>query len=141
MEYLKVLINSMERRFLLDIPEFAKVKGNIKCQKRHMIKILTLINVSTQYEIKQFYKESFMSVRDCEGDECNLSFSLDIMMFYVSRMKLYNIGFDFIPIRCVPCGKITLKKCGCCKRSYYCSRECQVEDWKEHKLECKYSKN
>eukprot|EP01118_Nematostelium_gracile_P007833 TRINITY_DN2571_c0_g1_i2.p1 TRINITY_DN2571_c0_g1~~TRINITY_DN2571_c0_g1_i2.p1 ORF type:complete len:349 (-),score=61.29 TRINITY_DN2571_c0_g1_i2:62-1108(-) len=30
-----------------------------------------------------------------------------------------------------------LLKCQACKSVYYCGRECQVKDWKEHKTECK----
>jgi hypothetical protein len=29
------------------------------------------------------------------------------------------------------------KKCGGCKQVYYCSAECQKNDWKEHKSACK----
>jgi len=34
-------------------------------------------------------------------------------------------------------GKPRYQKCGKCKVKYYCSRECQVGDWKEHKKLCK----
>ena len=36
------------------------------------------------------------------------------------------------------CGKVCegLKKCGQCNIKYYCSRECQVKDWKFHKKNC-----
>lgn len=37
---------------------------------------------------------------------------------------------------CNKCGKDAIKKCGRCKSVYYCSRECQVEDWKTHKPIC-----
>ncbi|KAL6301392.1 hypothetical protein BKA93DRAFT_738905, partial [Sparassis latifolia] len=30
-----------------------------------------------------------------------------------------------------------LKRCGACKKTYYCSPECQKEDWKQHKKDCK----
>jgi ankyrin repeat protein len=36
----------------------------------------------------------------------------------------------------VPSGKLSL--CGKCKAVSYCSRECQLEDWREHKLVCKH---
>jgi hypothetical protein len=29
-----------------------------------------------------------------------------------------------------------LKKCGRCKRSHYCSRDCQAEHWAKHKTVC-----
>jgi hypothetical protein len=32
---------------------------------------------------------------------------------------------------------LTLFKCGGCRSVYYCSRECQHKDWKEHKKSCK----
>lgn len=37
---------------------------------------------------------------------------------------------------CNKCGKEAVKKCGRCKSVYYCSRECQVDDWKSHKPIC-----
>ena len=39
---------------------------------------------------------------------------------------------------CVGCGKknAELKRCGRCKEIKYCSRECQVNDWRMHKLAC-----
>jgi len=31
------------------------------------------------------------------------------------------------------------KRCGACKNAFYCSKECQNEDWQNHKKNC--SKN
>ncbi|KAI6115966.1 hypothetical protein F5141DRAFT_1266072 [Pisolithus sp. B1] len=40
--------------------------------------------------------------------------------------------------RCAACGKgdTPLSKCGRCKTNKYCSRDCQVKDWKTHKKNC-----
>jgi len=38
---------------------------------------------------------------------------------------------------CFNCGsRENLKKCSKCQNTYYCSKECQVSDWKEHKKTC-----
>jgi hypothetical protein len=34
------------------------------------------------------------------------------------------------------CNEIGLNACAACLHEYYCSRECQVEDWKDHKKLC-----
>jgi hypothetical protein len=34
-------------------------------------------------------------------------------------------------------GGASLMKCSTCKATYYCGRECQVADWKSHKIMCK----
>ena len=43
---------------------------------------------------------------------------------------------------CFTCKKkfFELKKCGNCLSILYCSKECQRNDWKRHKLECKEKK-
>jgi hypothetical protein len=38
---------------------------------------------------------------------------------------------------CTACGKESTAKCGGCKKSYYCSGNCQKADWSSHKLTCK----
>lgn len=37
---------------------------------------------------------------------------------------------------CETCGKKTHIRCSSCKKSYYCSRECQIAGWKLHKHAC-----
>jgi hypothetical protein len=42
------------------------------------------------------------------------------------------------PDVCRNCGKSgQLRQCGNCKQVKYCNRNCQKEDWKEHKKNCK----
>ncbi|CAF0769184.1 unnamed protein product [Brachionus calyciflorus] len=40
---------------------------------------------------------------------------------------------------CATCSKENAKyRCGNCKKSWYCSQECQKADWKSHKPKCNY---
>lgn len=39
---------------------------------------------------------------------------------------------------CKKCGKESAKNCCTgCKITFYCSKECQVADWKTHKSQCR----
>ena len=40
------------------------------------------------------------------------------------------------PPKCEKCGALAVHRCGQCKRTWYCRRQCQVEDWKQHKKIC-----
>ncbi|KAL5525743.1 hypothetical protein ACEPAG_7080 [Sanghuangporus baumii] len=49
---------------------------------------------------------------------------------------------------CFKCGniasddrKITLRRCVACRNVEYCSKECQMSDWKDHKRDCKSLKD
>jgi hypothetical protein len=60
-----------------------------------------------------------------------------------SLARLSNNNNDSYDKRCRHCGKIEtlgdakLMKCQRCKLIYYCSKECQVANWKSHKKSCK----
>jgi hypothetical protein len=45
------------------------------------------------------------------------------------------------PTACAGCGRqqteLVLKRCARCEAVWYCSRECQLNDWKSHKRSCK----
>ena len=38
---------------------------------------------------------------------------------------------------CARCGNSAKNRCGACKSIFYCSTNCQREDWKRHKAKCK----
>ncbi len=40
------------------------------------------------------------------------------------------------PPRCGKCGKPAGQRCSRCKHEWYCSRDCQVAAWKDHKPIC-----
>lgn len=41
------------------------------------------------------------------------------------------------PSTCAVCGREATKRCSKCRVEWYCSRDCQVSDWKRHKPICK----
>ena len=69
--------------------------------------------------------------------------SVDTYSGMLENLELeLRTGIAFIKIinkRCKTCkskNKEDLKSCSVCKIVYYCSKECQRKDWKDHKLEC-----
>ena len=48
----------------------------------------------------------------------------------------YNQAKQYKTCPNITCDKIGSKKCARCCVAYYCSKECQVEDWKRHKTTC-----
>jgi hypothetical protein len=40
-------------------------------------------------------------------------------------------------IPCVKCNKPSESRCSACITTYYCSKDCQKNDWPNHKIECK----
>lgn len=67
---------------------------------------------------------------------------------YIQRMAFYEIPEDFTgtldpkqPV-CFVCMKnvVKIKPCSGCRKAFYCSAECQKNDWSEHKLTCKLRK-
>ena len=56
-------------------------------------------------------------------------------------MKTYIAKGDIISeCICNRCGSTGIKVCSGCKKVRYCSRECQKEDWSDHKQDCKHHK-
>jgi len=38
--------------------------------------------------------------------------------------------------KCAECGEVASQRCSRCKEEWYCSRECQLKRWKQHKPVC-----
>jgi len=55
-------------------------------------------------------------------------------MFFKKKLIIYFL----LIMECKYChSKENLKKCGQCQKIYYCSKNCQISDWKNHKAICK----
>jgi hypothetical protein len=62
----------------------------------------------------------------------------------LARLSNDNYGSEAVNKTCRNCKKtetqmhgVLLMECQSCKAAYYCSKECQVADWKSHKKVCK----
>ena len=51
--------------------------------------------------------------------------------------NLDNIEYFMEDPVCAQCGKLANSRCSRCKSEWYCSKECQIKRWKEHKAICK----
>lgn len=38
--------------------------------------------------------------------------------------------------KCEECGALATQRCSRCKMAWYCSRDCQLRQWKKHKAIC-----
>jgi len=62
----------------------------------------------------------------------------------MERAKKLAASYDFnnfeptLPAMgtCAACGQDAEKRCSKCRQTWYCSRDCQVEHWKTHKVNC-----
>ena len=57
-----------------------------------------------------------------------------------SLAELYtsDVFDDFLgDPKCANCGDVASQRCSKCKSEWYCSRECQLARWKDHKAACK----
>jgi hypothetical protein len=50
------------------------------------------------------------------------------------EMRGFNI--EYRKHKCHNCHEDASHKCATCKTAYYCTKECQKADWKEHKVYC-----
>jgi len=58
-------------------------------------------------------------------------------------MKLYtdDVYEDFMEDpKCAECGQLAVSRCSACKNAWYCSRDCQLRQWKAHKPICELFK-
>jgi len=110
---------------LCSIPEYKKIYQNHKqntfcAQALEMFKMVDLQNEinddeesQLKYEIPQYNSDIPVELVKCGNPNCG---------------KLENKKHEF-------------KKCARCKSISYCSKECQVADWKTHKKICKQHDN
>ncbi|PHJ18107.1 mynd finger domain-containing protein [Cystoisospora suis] len=62
---------------------------------------------------------------------------------HLDRLSKFMVSMPFDTVtsskRCRTCGRHAEQRCAKCKAEWYCSRECQIGDWKNHKEVCSAS--
>ena len=87
--------------------------------------------VCEMYETNDFAKYCSSSKNDIEFLD-NMFENIEVTKSDKPHASSKNVsGF------CSVCSSKTTKRCSKCKMAWYCCRECQVNDWNEHKLICK----
>lgn len=98
--------------------------------------LMKMVNCLDEFKLKLVLTYDSMQLEGTDG--------LNDFKTIIRRLKRFrkggrNIRFGQVKTYCVKCGKFLekVKKCSRCKIAFYCSRECQKEDWSEHKKHCK----
>lgn len=79
-------------------------------------------------EIAKHQAEKYFC-KDPEGHKEDMKRMMDL---YTS-----DVFEDFMEDpKCTECGKVATQRCSKCKNAWYCSRDCQLRQWKTHKPMC-----
>ena len=83
------------------------------------------INKIGNYIVKNYFENLTREKLAKELEPINEIYNLDNIEYFMED-----------PI-CAQCGKLANSRCSRCKSEWYCSKECQIKRWKEHKNVCK----
>lgn len=86
------------------------------------------VNDESDFVIDMIHHNDTLIVKLCSSKKCT------------RKMRKVHMQDESSWCRCV-CGKAEkkLQKCSRCKKTYYCSVECQRKDWPQHKFGCQKS--
>ena len=76
-----------------------------------------------EYQCKKFFQQDESSMKE-DMDRIMKLYSSDVFEQFMDDPKCSN------------CGKVATQRCSKCKNQWYCSRECQLKQWKAHKALC-----
>lgn len=105
----------------------------------------TVFESGTPCHIRRSYLREMLGF-DCTCPTCDAEqkSNADLIRKMMPNARLAVCSDDYQGPRCQCCGSIhDLKRCSRCKQAWYCSRACQIADWKdtlfgpEHRSVCK----
>ena len=123
-----------------------RTKSGSHCDLKILIMGFPEIYNILMYSNIEHEKKDAFHILKCETDD------ISIVIFMISesykRFKHMKKGVENMSEKTIKkisnkivkvclCGvKQNLRKCANCENVYYCSRECQKNNWKKHKLQC-----
>lgn len=113
----------------------AEVMELIKESKNHLLHVY--IHIMDKDNCMLFHEELPYDLSGME-EFFNEHLSSPGMKFFDAEGKEVS-QVEIHTVECNTCKKkppAKLSKCAKCQLIYYCSKECQTQDWKRHKLEC-----
>lgn len=107
--------------------------SNIKTSSAFVVEVLPelrarIVNGRNWRDIANYQLKEFFSPNSKQAKE-----DMDRLM------KLYTdeVFEEFLEDpKCAECGQLATQRCSKCKQSWYCSRDCQLRQWKAHKPIC-----
>jgi hypothetical protein len=96
-------------------------------------------NQVTKIAISSFFAEPYVEPKRGISVIENGVASLNLNNDPITDDEVCIVGETDDILKCKVCSKVALKKCSKCMDVAYCSRECQVKDWKNHKRICQAS--
>jgi hypothetical protein len=146
--YLPALVNYTKTYSAFrEISQKEREDNALLLQAQRILRQKTLFyNAETQFDAAVKLIEKTKSWEECEQKNSALAHALTLLK--EAAKKGYKPAEDRNqdnsqkrekPLRsCSNCGtkKMSLSKCGRCKKAYYCNADCQRKDWAEHKKRC-----
>lgn len=121
--------DSSSRSSGIILEEMAEIKDN-------------LISDAKNIGFKQIAKNHIKRFFNLDGPELvniakRLNDIYNVERFENESEQCIENNNDGIQQHCAQCFTAAIKKCSQCEQSFYCSRECQVQNWPIHKLICR----
>lgn len=84
--------------------------------------------IFVRYAKQHFYMDGSVGIR--------LEYTPSILVLPYSMAVIMKAHRAIVKDQCKKCGKRACKRCAKCKQTLYCTRDCQKDDWENHKSDC-----
>ncbi|CRG93651.1 MYND finger protein, putative [Plasmodium gallinaceum] len=133
---------------------FDKIKNDILKNKKEIISLLN--NVKIKKDVLENISNVYFSIYEFDQENNkSINKSSSTFIYFLLILKIHNINILILEYQnasikrnekkkttteeyyiCNNCKENAELQCSQCKRIYYCSKECQMKDWFNHREEC-----